>query len=254
MAQWNHNESGKGNVPIGRGASAEFHPTSALKLLHQSLLFELKGTRKTIVTGDEQLLEQIVSGDKDSLAEFIARRQPQLLAFITRQMSDGLRRKVEPEDIFQEASAEAVRSLDSMDLSERDPFSWLCQVAERKIIDAHRRFFAAQKRDAGRERSIDAPGGGADSDQKGIVNLLVASMTSASAVYSRNQKEIKLLAAMEELPDDQREALHMRYILGFGSKEIGEKLGKSDGAVRVMLSRSLAKLQTLLGDDAAPRK
>lgn len=207
------------------------------------------------MSGNEQLIERITAGDKEALAEFIAQRQPQLLAFIARQMSDGLKRKVEPEDIYQEASAEAVRSLDTMDLSERDPFSWLCQVAERRIIDAHRRFFAAKKRDAGRERSIDAPAGGAghDASQKGIVNLLVASMTSASAVYSRNQKEIKLLAALEELPDDQREALQMRYLQGLGSKEIGEKLGKSDGAVRVMLSRSLAKLQTLLGEDAAPR-
>lgn len=208
------------------------------------------------MTGNDQLIERITTGDTDALAEFIAQRQPQLLAFISRQMSDGLKRKIEPEDIFQETSTEAVRSLETMDLSQRDPFSWLCQVAERRIIDAHRRFFAAQKRDAARERSIDAPaaGGGHDASQKGIVNLLVASMTSASAVYSRNQKEIKLMAAMEELPDDQREALQMRYIQGLGSKEIGEKLGKSDGAVRVMLSRSLAKLQSLLGDDAAPRR
>lgn len=203
---------------------------------------------------EEQLVQQIVGGDAQALAQFIELRQPQLLAFINRQMSDGLKRKIDPEDILQEASAEAVRSLDTMDLSQRDPFSWLCQVAERRIIDAHRRFFAAQKRDAGRERSLDAPAGGPDASQQGIINLLVASMTSASAVYSRNQKEIKLLAAMEELPDDQREALHMRYILGLGSKEIGEKLGKSDGAVRVMLSRSLAKLQSILGEDAAPRE
>ena len=37
----------------------------------------------------------------------------------------------------------------------REPFGWLCQIAERRIIDAHRRFFGAAKRDAGREVSIN---------------------------------------------------------------------------------------------------
>ena len=61
-----------------------------------------------------------------------------------------MRRKVEPDDLFQETSAEAVRSLPEVQLGDRDPFNWLCQVAERRIIDAHRRFFG-QKRDAARE-------------------------------------------------------------------------------------------------------
>jgi RNA polymerase sigma-70 factor (ECF subfamily) len=51
------------------------------------------------------------------------------------------------------------------------------------------------------------------------------------------------------LPEDQREAIRLRYLVGLPSKEIAQKLGKTDGAVRVMLSRSLAKLQEMLAEE-----
>ena len=41
----------------------------------------------------------------------------------------------------------------------------------------------------------------------------------------------------------------MRYVENLPSKEIAQRLGKTDGAVRVMLTRSLSKLQELLGTE-----
>ena len=144
---------------------------------------------------------------------------------------------MEVEDIFQEVSVEAVRSLPEADFEHRDPFGWLCQIAERRIIDAHRRFFGAQKRDAGREVPLGSPGG--DSQHAAIIDLLVASMTTATQALSRKAREVRLIEALATLPEDQREALRLRYIEGLPSKEIAERLGKTDGSVRVMLTRAL---------------
>ncbi len=193
---------------------------------------------------EDPLIDRIRARDDRALAEYLTARRPQLLAFIERRLGAMLRRKVEPEDLLQETSAEAIRSLPTIELGDREVFSWLCQVAERRIIDAHRKFVASQKRDAGREIPIHAS---ADSSQRGLVDLLVASMTTASQAFSRDQKQIRLLSAMEQLPPEQREALRLRYVDGLPSKEIAERLGKSDGAVRVMLTRSLARLQEILG-------
>jgi len=198
----------------------------------------------------DELVRRMRQGDTDALAEFVEARRPQLLTYIQRQLSDGLRRKVEPEDLLQDAVAEAVRSLKDVDLAGWDPFSWLCQVAERRIIDAHRRFFGAQKRDASREVSINAPGGGVEGSRQGIVNLLVASITSPTQALSRKGREFRLLEALKTLPAEQQEALRLRYVENMPSKEIAERLGKSDGAVRVMLTRSLQKLQGLLGEES----
>jgi len=195
----------------------------------------------------DSLEARVRAGDAEALGQFIVERQPQLMAYINRQLGAALRSKVEPEDILQDASAEAVRSLAAMDLSQRDPFGWLCQISQRKIIDTHRRLFGAKKRSAAREVPIDART--ADDSRGGMINMLVASMTTASKAFSRNQREMKLMTALEQLPEDQREALRLRYVEGLQSKEIAERIGKSDGAVRVMLSRSLSKLQEILGPE-----
>src|SRR4051812_110543 len=199
---------------------------------------------------EQQLAARIGKHDAAALGEFLSLRRPQLLAYIEHQLGTALRRKVEPEDVYQELSVEAVRSLPMIELGDRDPFSWLCQIAERRIIDAHRRFFGAQKRDAGREVPLGSPGG--DTQHAALVDLLVASMTTASKAFSRNQREIQLIEALAALPEDQREALRLRYIEGLPSKDIAERLGKTDGAVRVMLTRSLNKLQQLLGQVSGP--
>jgi RNA polymerase sigma-70 factor (ECF subfamily) len=198
----------------------------------------------------DQLAKRIREGDGQALAPFLDLTRPQLLAYIAGQMSDALRSKVEPEDLAQEVNVEAVRTFGKFELGDRDPFGWLCHIAERRIIDAHRRYFSAQKRAGGREVALQAPLD--DSQHAGVIDLLVASMTTASQVFSRNQREHLLIEALAKLPSEQRDALRMRYVEGLPSKEIAARLGKSDGAVRVMLTRTLKVLQDLLGPQAAP--
>jgi len=192
----------------------------------------------------EALEDRIRNHDSAALGEYLGVRRPQLLAFIERNLGDGLRRKIEADDILQEVSVDCVRSLPEVDLSDRDPFSWLCQVAERRIIDAHRRFFGAQKRDAAREVPLHAPAG--DSKQGGIIDLIVASITSPSQAFSRDQREFRLRHAIEQLPEESRRAIELRYGQGLPTKEVAHHLGKTDGAVRVLLTRTVKKLQQLL--------
>jgi RNA polymerase sigma-70 factor (ECF subfamily) len=192
----------------------------------------------------DALIPQIRERDQNALAQYIEGNRWRIMAFIERQLGGALRRKVEPEDIFQETSADAVRALAEIDLTDRDPFGWLCQIAERRIVDAHRRFFGAQKRDAGREVPLNQQRGG--TSNVGLIDMLVASMTTPSQAFSRNAREARLMDAIAQLPEEQREALRMRYVESLPSKAIAEKLGKSDAAVRVMLTRSLKKLQTIL--------
>jgi RNA polymerase sigma-70 factor (ECF subfamily) len=192
----------------------------------------------------DALIPQIRERDQNALAQYIEGNRWRIMAFIERQLGGALRRKVEPDDIFQETSADAVRALPEMDLTDRDPFGWLCQIAERRIVDAHRRFFGAQKRDAGREVPLGQQRGG--TSNVGLIDMLVASMTTPSQAFSRNAREARLMDAIAQLPEEQREALKMRYVESLPSKAIAEKLGKSDAAVRVMLTRSLKKLQTIL--------
>lgn len=191
-----------------------------------------------------KILAAIRSGEEDALVGFIQENEQALLAFIRSRIGSQLQKKVEPEDVLQEVSIEAVRVLPQTDLSTWDPLNWLFQLAQRKIIDAHRRHFASKKRDAGRE--IAMPDG---SKAAGLADLLAASMTTPSAAFSRDQRQLRMMAALELLPDEQREALRLRYLVGLPSKEIAQKLGKSNGATRVMISRALSRLQEMLSEE-----
>lgn len=195
-------------------------------------------------THDTQIVARLRSGDESALAQFVEANRPALMGFLHARIGAHLAKKVEADDILQDACLEAIRSLDKAPLDNWDPLHWLFQVCERKIIDAHRRYFESQKRSAAREASI--PDGSEMAG--GLGNLLAASMTTPSAAFSRDQRQLAMLAAIDTLPEDQREALRLRYLVGLPSKEIALKLGKTDGAVRVMLSRSLAKLQEMLGE------
>ena len=167
---------------------------------------------------DTRIVNGLRTGDEAALVEFLQTNENALLAFIRSRIGSQLQRKIEPEDVLQEASMEAVRTLKQTDLSSWDPLNWLFQICERKIIDAHRRFFASQKRDASREASI--PDGTAAA---GLADLLAASMTTPSDAFSRDQRQLRMLAAIDTLPEDQREALRLRYLVGLSSKEIAQE-------------------------------
>lgn len=194
-------------------------------------------------------LKRLREGDMNAVAEYAEAHRRQLSAYVDHQLGAALRAKVEPDDIVQEAVFRAVRSPQLFTQSDREPFGILCHLAQEAIIDAHRKLIEAQKRAAGREVPLQGGGSGGDSSGGGgIINLLAATMTTASRAFSKNQKEIAMWAALDSLPEDQREALRLRYVDGLPTKEIAQRMQKTDGAIRVMLTRSLDKLQSLLGE------
>ncbi|MCA9264236.1 MAG: sigma-70 family RNA polymerase sigma factor [Planctomycetales bacterium] len=195
---------------------------------------------------EDTLERRIRAGDREAVAEYVESRRAQLRVYVDRNMSAALRQKVDADDLIQEVMLSCVSSVDQIDLVNRDLFGWICQVAQRRIVDAGRKFTGAQKRDAKREVSANA--GGSGDEQQGLINLLVASITSPSRAFSRNQREFRLLAAMDQLAEESRDALRMRYVESLPTKEIAKRIGKTDGAVRVMLTRSLKKLGDLLKD------
>ncbi|MCA9211725.1 MAG: sigma-70 family RNA polymerase sigma factor [Planctomycetales bacterium] len=194
------------------------------------------------VSNEDSIIERLRQGDQNALVAFMEEKRLPLLSFLQKRVGPHLQKKIEIEDILQEVAVDALKAVEKVEFGDHDPLNWLFQLCERKIIDTHRRLFA-QKRDASREAAmVEGSQGG------GLANLLIASMTTPSQAFSRDQKQLAMLAALETLPEEQREALRLRYLVGLPSKEIAERLGKSDGAVRVMLSRGISRLQSLLAE------
>jgi RNA polymerase sigma-70 factor, ECF subfamily len=56
----------------------------------------------------------------------------------------------------------------------------------------------------------------------------------------------RILECVEQLPDDRREALIMRFALGMDNREIARALGRTDGATKVLLHRAIRQLDELV--------
>lgn len=183
--------------------------------------------------------------DPESVAACVEQLRPRLLDFIARRMSAALRQRVDPDDILQDVSLAAVRPVGAPPLM-REAYGWLCHVAEQRIIDTHRRLLGTAKRGGGRVASLDAMTGGDGTTAGGLASILAASITSPSMALSREAREARLAAAVAELPDLQRDVIHMRYAEGLATRDIAERVGKSDVAIRVMLSRTIKTLEEKL--------
>jgi RNA polymerase sigma-70 factor (ECF subfamily) len=66
--------------------------------------------------------------------------------------------------------------------------------------------------------------------------------TTEDLVEDREDLE-RILACVQELPDDRREALIMRFALGMDNQEIARALGRTDGATKVLIHRALRQLE-----------
>ena len=57
--------------------------------------------------------------------------------------------------------------------------------------------------------------------------------------------------AIAQLASDQQEVLRLRYVEGWPTKQIADHVKKTDVAIRVMLTRTVQKLQEMLGEEGS---
>jgi RNA polymerase sigma-70 factor (ECF subfamily) len=81
---------------------------------------------------------------------------------------------------------------------------------------------------------------------------MVPAPHTTEALVEGREELAAILAGVQQLPDDRREALIMRFALGMDNREIARALGRSDGATKVLLHRAIRQLEGLVSD--APEK
>ena len=74
---------------------------------------------------------------------------------------------------------------------------------------------------------------------------LAALHTTEELVEGRDELA-RILEGIDQLPDDRREALIMRFALGMDNREIARALGRSDGATKVLIHRAIKQLEQIV--------
>jgi RNA polymerase sigma-70 factor (ECF subfamily) len=77
---------------------------------------------------------------------------------------------------------------------------------------------------------------------------MVSAPHTTEALVEGREELGAILAGVQKLPDDRREALIMRFALGMDNREIARALGRSDGATKVLLHRAIRQLEGIVSD------
>lgn len=78
-----------------------------------------------------------------------------------------------------------------------------------------------------------------------------AALHSTEALVEGREQLRAVLKHLQELPDDRREALIMRFALGMDNREIARAMGRSDGATKVLLHRAIKQLEARMTEAGA---
>jgi len=134
--------------------------------------------------------------------------------------------RMEAEDITSEVFLKALKSLKSYREQGIPMQGWLFRIAHNMTIDHFR------KTDKRRTVPISS-------------ELLPGNDDPADTVAMNIELE-RVTQAMKQLTADQREVINLRFFGGLKSREVGEILGKSDGAVREMQRAAMEKLRGIV--------
>ena len=172
--------------------------------------------------------------DRRSLDELVERHLPGLYAFVRARAGTRLRAREATVDLVQSACYEALKDLPSSGIGDEAAFKhWFYLAAERKIVD-RARYHAAAKRSPSREKPLASD---LDLLERGYSGFWTPSRQAAA------REEIERMeAALQRLPKDAQDVIVLSRIVGLPHAVIGEKTGRSEGAVRVLLHRALARL------------
>jgi RNA polymerase sigma factor (sigma-70 family) len=164
----------------------------------------------------------VMAEQDERLTETIGREQGRLRSFIRRRVAD----EADAEDILQDVFYELIEAYRLMKPIEQVG-AWLYRVARNRIIDAFRKNKPAQF-------SAEKDPHDGDGESLSLEELLPSPDAGPEAAYARSILLEELDAAIDELPEEQREVFLAHEFEGLSFKQISARTGVS---VNTLLSR-----------------
>lgn len=161
------------------------------------------------------------------------------------QLGAGLRAKLDPSDLVQQTLLKAWQGLEQLrGQSDAEVAAWLRRILARTLANAVRDL-GREKRDVKRELSLEAS---LEQSSARLEAWLADAASSPDERAERNEQVLRLAAAVDQLPEAQREAVILHHLQGQTLDATAEQLGRSAAAVAGLLKRALKVLRQRLQD------
>ena len=177
------------------------------------------------VPDDATLLHRMAEGDEQALGAFYDRWQPLVHAVVLR----IVRQRDDVEDVVEAAFWQAWRQAGRYERSRGSVQTWLLTIARSRALDKVR----ALKRL--REEPIEGENG------ELVVHLAADGDPSMNADAA--ERRTIVIAALADLPAEQREALELGYFAGLSQTEIAERTGQPLGTIKTRMRLAMQKLR-----------
>lgn len=172
---------------------------------------------------DAKLVEMVQRGDKAAFNVLVLKYQHKVLKLVTRYVRD----QAEAEDIAQEAFIKAYRALPSF-RGESAFYTWLYRIAantaKNVLVSSRRRLV---------DYNLDLQ----DPEDYAAQVLLKDGDTPEGMLLTEEIRQT-VTEAMQQLPDDLREAITLRELEGLSYEEIAEVMECPVGTVRSRIFRA----------------
>jgi RNA polymerase sigma-70 factor (ECF subfamily) len=155
-------------------------------------------------------------------------------------LDPALRGKVDLSGVVQQTLYEATQVLRQHQPAADGPLAPLLRrLLANNLADEGRKALA-QKRDAGRERSLEAA---LQQSSMHLQAFLAAEQSSPGERAERSEELARMAEALDALPEAQRQAVELHYLHGWTLEYVGRELGRSKAAVAGLLQRGLEALR-----------
>lgn len=136
------------------------------------------------------------------------------------------------EDVTSAVFTRALGSWGRYDPARGSPEAWLYTIASRTVTDWWRR---NRRGGEPRETPVDDFG------------PLAAPGPDPEAEALRSERDAELHRALAELGERERDAIALRFAGGLKAREVGEVLGCSEGAAKMLVYRGVRRLREVMG-------
>ena len=188
----------------------------------------------------QSLVTLAKKGDKLAIEQLCRIYGERVRRIIRLRIDRKLRSKIDSVDVVQDALILAMGGLkDFTYKNEGDFLRWLSKIAENKLHDILDKFYT-EKRDIRREISFKKVEN--NTEEVSFIAAEPLDTTTPSVLLFKKEQLDRLERAIDDLKPDYREVIYLSRIERLSNAEIAEKLGKSKGAVAMLLSRALVAL------------
>ena len=185
----------------------------------------------------QELVADASRGDSVAIEELLERHLPMLRAYFRLKAGKKILSHESVSDLVQSVCLDVLGDLSQFEYRGEPQFrAWLVQHAWHKLMDRWK-YWKRAKRDPDR---VIAVGGDMEGDPS-LEWLNPCLLTPSREALGREELE-GFEKAFALLPEDTKEAILLRRIAQLPYAEISSLLGKTEGAVRNLVSRGLAKV------------